>query len=136
MWQAESSEDVEPNDGPAQGAKLRAEFEERQEVSLFGVRSLWEGIDVPGRSLSFDAELARSVVQTPGAAQHPRGRRAVHCDGALGPRRVGVEAAPGLEPSALRRAPHLNRSAGDEGNYIRGDHCLEPLELFTRTVIP
>jgi ATP-dependent DNA helicase RecQ len=34
-------------------AKLRAEFEEREEVSLFGVRSLWEGIDVPGRSLSF-----------------------------------------------------------------------------------
>jgi ATP-dependent DNA helicase RecQ len=34
-------------------AKLRTEFEEREEVSLFGVRSLWEGIDVPGRSLSF-----------------------------------------------------------------------------------
>ncbi len=34
-------------------AKLRAEFEEREEVSLFGVRSLWEGIDIPGRSLSF-----------------------------------------------------------------------------------
>ena len=34
-------------------AKLRREFEEREEVSLFGVRSLWEGIDVPGRTLSF-----------------------------------------------------------------------------------
>jgi ATP-dependent DNA helicase DinG len=34
-------------------AQLRTEFEEREEVSLFGVRSLWEGIDVPGRSLSF-----------------------------------------------------------------------------------
>src|SRR5207249_1660418 len=34
-------------------AKLRDEFEQREEVSLFGVRSLWEGIDVPGRSLSF-----------------------------------------------------------------------------------
>jgi hypothetical protein len=30
----------------------------------------------------------------------------------------------------------LNTSAVDEGNYIRGDHCPEPLELFTRTVIP
>lgn len=34
-------------------AKLREEFEKREEVSLFGVRSLWEGVDVPGRSLSF-----------------------------------------------------------------------------------
>lgn len=33
--------------------RLRREFEERDEASLFGVRSLWEGIDVPGRSLSF-----------------------------------------------------------------------------------
>ncbi|HEV2765468.1 MAG TPA: RecQ family ATP-dependent DNA helicase, partial [Pyrinomonadaceae bacterium] len=33
--------------------RLRREFEEREEASLFGVRSLWEGIDVPGRSLSF-----------------------------------------------------------------------------------
>ena len=34
-------------------SKLREEFEQRDEVSLFGVRSLWEGIDVPGKSLSF-----------------------------------------------------------------------------------
>ncbi|KAF0243359.1 MAG: ATP-dependent DNA helicase DinG, partial [bacterium] len=34
-------------------AKLREEFERCEEVSLFGVRSLWEGVDVPGRSLSF-----------------------------------------------------------------------------------
>ena len=34
-------------------SKLREEFEKRDEVSLFGVRSLWEGIDVPGKSLSF-----------------------------------------------------------------------------------
>ncbi|HYO91723.1 MAG TPA: RecQ family ATP-dependent DNA helicase, partial [Pyrinomonadaceae bacterium] len=40
---------------PGEGAlgRLRREFEEREEASLFGVRSLWEGIDVPGPSLSF-----------------------------------------------------------------------------------
>jgi hypothetical protein len=30
----------------------------------------------------------------------------------------------------------LNGSAVDEGNYITGNRWLEPLELFTRTVIP
>jgi ATP-dependent DNA helicase RecQ len=34
-------------------ARLREEFEANKGTSLFGVRSLWEGIDVPGESLSF-----------------------------------------------------------------------------------
>jgi ATP-dependent DNA helicase RecQ len=34
-------------------ASLRQEFEENPATSLFGVRSLWEGIDIPGPSLSF-----------------------------------------------------------------------------------
>jgi ATP-dependent DNA helicase RecQ len=34
-------------------AALRQEFEENEATSLFGVRSLWEGIDIPGASLSF-----------------------------------------------------------------------------------
>ncbi|HZH32559.1 MAG TPA: RecQ family ATP-dependent DNA helicase [Pyrinomonadaceae bacterium] len=33
--------------------RLRQEFEGHEATSLFGVRSLWEGIDVPGASLSF-----------------------------------------------------------------------------------
>jgi ATP-dependent DNA helicase RecQ len=32
---------------------LRQQFQERPETCLFGVRSLWEGVDVPGPSLSF-----------------------------------------------------------------------------------
>jgi ATP-dependent DNA helicase RecQ len=32
---------------------LRQQFQEQPETSLFGVRSLWEGVDIPGPSLSF-----------------------------------------------------------------------------------
>lgn len=40
----------------AQGAsrrRLQEDFQERPEAVLFGLRSFWEGIDVPGESLSF-----------------------------------------------------------------------------------